>query len=47
MDILEQRGLRVGSLFGMYPGSVSVREDVDLTVPILDDPMEAEIGLSE
>ncbi len=34
---LEQRETRTGSLFGTHRGSVTVREDVDLTAPVLDD----------
>jgi hypothetical protein len=41
---LEQRDLRSGSLFGAHPGSVTVREGVDLTAPILEDAMDAERG---
>ena len=35
---------RTGSLFGAHPGSVRVRDGVDLTAPILDDVPEAETG---
>jgi hypothetical protein len=35
---------RVGSLFGAHPGSVHIREDVDLTAPILDVIPDAEAG---
>lgn len=41
---LDERDARVGSLFGAHKGSVTVREDVDLTVPILEDAMDAERG---
>ena len=41
---LEERDARSGSLFGANRGSVAVREGVDLTAPVLDDPMEAEVG---
>ncbi len=35
---------RSGSLFGGQRGSVIVRDCVDLTAPVLQDPMEAEAG---
>ena len=35
---------RSGSLFGAHPGSVRVRDGVDLTAPILEDVPEAETG---
>jgi hypothetical protein len=35
---------REGSLFGSHPGSVRIRKGVDLTKPVLDDPMDAEAG---
>jgi hypothetical protein len=38
---LQARDLRSGSLFGANPGSVIVREGVDLTAPILEDEMDA------
>jgi hypothetical protein len=41
---LEERDARSGSLFGAHRGSVTVREGVDLTAPILDDAMDAESG---
>ena len=41
---LDERDARVGSLFGAHKGSVTVREDVDLTMPILEDVMDAERG---
>ena len=41
---LDERDARVGSLFGAHKGSVTVREDVDLTMPILEDAMDAERG---
>jgi hypothetical protein len=41
---LEERDARSGSLFGANRGSVTVREDVDLTAPILDDPVDAEVS---
>ncbi len=41
---LEERDARSGSLFGANRGSVMVREGVDLTAPVLNDPMDAEVG---
>ena len=41
---LDERDARAGSLFGAHKGSVTVREDVDLTMPILEDAMDAERG---
>ena len=41
---LEERDARSGSLFGANRGSVVVREGVDLTAPVLNDPMDAEVG---
>jgi hypothetical protein len=35
---------RTGSLFGAHPCSVRVRDGVDLTAPVLEDPMDAETG---
>ncbi len=35
---------RSGSLFGAHPGSVTVRRGVDLTLPVLDDELDAESG---
>jgi hypothetical protein len=35
---------RAGSLFGAHPGSVRVREGVDLTEPFLDTTPDAESG---
>ena len=35
---------RSGSLFGAHPGSVQVRDGVDLTAPVLSDEMDAETG---
>lgn len=43
---LEERDARSGSLFGANRGSVAVREGVDLTAPVLDDFIDAEVGLS-
>ena len=39
-----ERHARAGSLFGAHPGSVRVREDVDLTASVLEDASEAESG---
>ena len=39
---LEEGEVRVGSLFGAHRGSVTLREGVDLTTPILEDAMDAE-----
>jgi hypothetical protein len=41
--LLEQNE-RAGSLFGVHPGSVRIRPGVDLTAPVLEDPLEAETG---
>ncbi len=41
---LDERDARSGSLFGAHPGSVSVRHGVDLTAPVLQDAMDAELG---
>ena len=35
---------RTGTLFGRQRGSVTVRDGVDLTAPILEDAMDAETG---
>jgi hypothetical protein len=35
---------RKGSLFGAHRGSVRVREGVDLTAPVSDEPNDAETG---
>jgi hypothetical protein len=35
---------RVGSLFGAHPGSVQIREGVELTAPTLDVAPDAEAG---
>ena len=35
---------RAGSLFGAHPGSVQIREGVDLTAPVLDTAPDAETG---
>jgi hypothetical protein len=41
--LLEQEA-RAGSLFGAHPGSVSIREGVDLIAPALDVEPDAESG---
>lgn len=41
---LDEREARVGSLFGAHKGSVTVCEGVDLTIPILEDAMNAGRG---
>jgi len=41
---LHDRDLRPGSLFGANPGSVTVREGVDLTAPIPEE-MDAELAV--
>ncbi len=41
---LDERDARSGLLFGANRGSVVVRDGVDLTAPILDDLMDAEVG---
>jgi hypothetical protein len=41
--LLEQNA-RKGSLFGAHPGSVRVREGVDLTAPVLDVEPDAATG---
>jgi hypothetical protein len=41
---LLERNARVGSLFGAHPGSVRIREGVDLTLPVLDVEPDAETG---
>jgi hypothetical protein len=35
---------RSGSLFGAHPGSVQIRDGVDLVAPILSDELDAETG---
>ena len=44
MKRLLEQNARVGSLFGRHPGSVRVREGVDLTAPVLDVVPDAETG---
>jgi len=41
--LLEQES-RAGSLFGAHPGAAKIREDVDLTAPVLQDELDAETG---
>ena len=41
--LLEQEE-RKGSLFGAHPGTLWVREDIDLTAPVLDVVPDAETG---
>ena len=41
---LLERDARAGSLFGAHPGSVRVRNGVDLTAPALDVVPDAESG---
>ena len=44
MRRLRDQDARVGSLFGLHPGSVTVREGVDLTEPVFDELTDAETG---
>ena len=44
MRRLLEQDARSHSLFGAHPGSVRVRAGVDLTAPILTDPLDAETG---
>jgi len=41
---LLERDAKAGSLFGAHPGSVRVRDGVDLTAPVLQEPLDAETG---
>jgi hypothetical protein len=41
---LSEQNARTGSLFGALPGSVHVRDGVDLAEPTLQDPPDAETG---
>ena len=41
---LDERDARSGSLFGAHRGSMRVRDGVDLTAPVLQDSLDAEIG---
>jgi hypothetical protein len=42
MRRLLEQDARTGSLFGAHPGSVRVRDGVDLTQPVLDHALDAE-----
>jgi len=44
MRRLLEQDARAGSLFGAHPGSVRVREGVDLTAPVFDEALDAESG---
>jgi hypothetical protein len=44
MRRLLEQDARTGSLFGAHPGSVRVSAGVDLTAPVLQDPLDAETG---
>jgi hypothetical protein len=44
MRRLLEQSARSGSLFGAHPGSVRVREGVDLTAPVFDEILDAESG---
>jgi hypothetical protein len=44
MRRLLEQSARSGSLFAAHPGSVRVREGVDLTAPVLDEIPDAESG---
>jgi hypothetical protein len=44
MRRLLDQNARAGSLFGAHPGSVRVRDDVDLIAPALDVTPDAETG---
>ena len=44
MRALLETDARAGSLFGAHAGSVHIRDGVDLTAPVLQDPTEAETG---
>jgi hypothetical protein len=44
MRSLLEATARTGSLFGAHPGSVRMREGVDLTAPVLQDTMDGETG---
>jgi prevent-host-death family protein len=41
----EQQADAVRSLYGFMRGSVVIADDVDLTAPILDEPLDAEEGI--
>jgi hypothetical protein len=44
MRHLLEQDARKGSLFGAHPGSVRVRDGVDLTAPVFDEALDAESG---
>jgi len=44
MRRLLEQDARAGSLFGAHPGSVRVRDGVDLTAPVFDEALDAESG---
>jgi len=44
MRRLLEQDARAGSLFGAHPGSVRVRDGVDLTAPVFDETLDAESG---
>jgi hypothetical protein len=44
MRRLLEQDARTGSLFGAHPGSVRVREGVDLIAPVFDEALDAESG---
>jgi len=44
MRRLLEQDARAGSLFGAHPGSVRIRDGVDLTAPVFDDTLDAESG---
>jgi hypothetical protein len=44
LKCLLDQDARAGSLFGAHPGSVRVREGVDLTAPVLDTEPDAQSG---
>jgi hypothetical protein len=44
MRRLLDQNARTGSLFGAHPGSMCVADGVDLTAPVLADPVYAETG---
>ncbi len=44
MRRLLDQDARSGSLFGAHPGSVRFHADVDLTMPIFEDELDAETG---
>ena len=44
MRRLLEQDARAGSLFGAHPGSVRIRDGVDLTAPVFDETLDAESG---